>query len=340
MLLNNRHGSVDSDPYRYGFQGQERDDEVKGEGNSYNYKYRMHDPRLGRFFAVDPLLHKYPELTSYQFSGNRVVDAIELEGLESQISKTIIIEGYTHETDYTVKAMLVRRLNGKTFQRENNVSAGQKMTHYDPQSDETIINYSYYYFINMPSGKQALKRFQLEQSSGVRKTTQEDKDMAKALGLTKELLKIEITQEDDSSDDSSDSTIKVNGKDKTIGKDIVTIGNVSNFNKVKPNVNATTGVPTGDIVIGNLNRGEMETLTDVANYMINNPKSTFQMVVLDPSNMGLHPNAVKRSREALKRSFILIENVLSKLGVDNSSNKRITYGFGDDFEFKINPNNK
>ncbi len=41
--------------YRYGFQGQERDDEIKGNGNSVNYKYRMHDPRLGRFFAVDPL---------------------------------------------------------------------------------------------------------------------------------------------------------------------------------------------------------------------------------------------------------------------------------------------
>jgi hypothetical protein len=30
MLLNNGHGSVDSNAYRYGFQGQERDDEVKG----------------------------------------------------------------------------------------------------------------------------------------------------------------------------------------------------------------------------------------------------------------------------------------------------------------------
>ena len=40
--------------YRYGFQGQEKDDEVKGVGNSINYKYRMHDPRSGRFFAVDP----------------------------------------------------------------------------------------------------------------------------------------------------------------------------------------------------------------------------------------------------------------------------------------------
>ncbi|MBL4705721.1 MAG: hypothetical protein JKY54_14445 [Flavobacteriales bacterium] len=49
-----RHQSSES--YRYGFQGQgqgqEKDDEVKGEGNSVNYKYGMHDPRLGRFFAV------------------------------------------------------------------------------------------------------------------------------------------------------------------------------------------------------------------------------------------------------------------------------------------------
>ncbi|PPK92138.1 RHS repeat-associated protein, partial [Nonlabens xylanidelens] len=82
MLLNNRHGSVDSDAYRYGFQGQERDDEVKGEGNSYNYTYRMHDPRLGRFFAVDPLAPKYPHYTPYQFSGNKVIAFVELEGLE------------------------------------------------------------------------------------------------------------------------------------------------------------------------------------------------------------------------------------------------------------------
>ncbi|KEZ94016.1 hypothetical protein IL45_02400 [Nonlabens ulvanivorans] len=82
MLLNNRHGSVDSDNYRYGFQGQERDDEVKGEGNSYNYKYRMHDPRLGRFFAVDPLQDSFPWNSPYAFSENRPIDKIELEGLE------------------------------------------------------------------------------------------------------------------------------------------------------------------------------------------------------------------------------------------------------------------
>jgi RHS repeat-associated protein len=80
MLVPNRHGS--STAYRYGFQGQEKDDELKGEGNSLNYTFRMHDPRVGRFFAVDPLTKKYPFYSPYQFSGNRVLDAIELEGLE------------------------------------------------------------------------------------------------------------------------------------------------------------------------------------------------------------------------------------------------------------------
>ncbi|WP_370454315.1 RHS repeat domain-containing protein [Flavobacterium sp. LMO9] len=82
-LIPNRHSS--SNNYRYGFQGQEKDDELKGEGNSLNYTFRMHDPRVGRFFAVDPLTKSYPHYTPYSFSGNRVIDAIELEGLEELI---------------------------------------------------------------------------------------------------------------------------------------------------------------------------------------------------------------------------------------------------------------
>ncbi len=71
-----------SDSYRYGFQGQEKDDEVKSSGNSINYTFRMHDPRLGRFFAVDPLESFYPQWSPYTFSGNQVIHKVELEGLE------------------------------------------------------------------------------------------------------------------------------------------------------------------------------------------------------------------------------------------------------------------
>ena len=58
------------------------DDEIKGKGNSVNYKYRMHDPRIGRFFAIDPLASKYPHNSPYAFSENRLIDGVELEGLE------------------------------------------------------------------------------------------------------------------------------------------------------------------------------------------------------------------------------------------------------------------
>jgi RHS repeat-associated protein len=68
--------------YRSGFQGQEEDDELKGDGNSVNYEFRMHDPRLGRFFAIDPLFKSFPHNSSYAFSENVVINAIELEGLE------------------------------------------------------------------------------------------------------------------------------------------------------------------------------------------------------------------------------------------------------------------
>ncbi len=83
MQLDGR--TISGDSYRYGFQNQEKDDEIKGAGNSVNYKYRMHDPRVGRFFAVDPLFKEYPWNSSYAFSENRLLDGVELEGLEVRL---------------------------------------------------------------------------------------------------------------------------------------------------------------------------------------------------------------------------------------------------------------
>jgi RHS repeat-associated protein len=83
MQMVGRNGS--NGDYRYGFQGQETDDEITGSESHVSYKYRMHDARLGRFFAVDPLTSEYPHYTPYSFSGNRVIDAVELEGLEEDV---------------------------------------------------------------------------------------------------------------------------------------------------------------------------------------------------------------------------------------------------------------
>jgi len=68
--------------YRYGFNGKENDNEVKGEGRQQDYGMRIYDPRIGRFLSVDPLQKQYPELTPYQFASNTPIQAIDLDGLE------------------------------------------------------------------------------------------------------------------------------------------------------------------------------------------------------------------------------------------------------------------
>ena len=93
VLLDGR--SMQKMGYRYSFQGQEHDDEVKGEGNSVNYKYRMHDPRVGRFFVIDPLFKDYPWNSTYAFSENRVLDGREIEGLEWNKSTYVNSDGKT-----------------------------------------------------------------------------------------------------------------------------------------------------------------------------------------------------------------------------------------------------
>lgn len=76
--------------YRFGFNGQEMDNEITGVTGSYlNYKFREYDSRIARFFAVDPITKDYPELTPYQHSSLNPIWKIEIEGLEGQPSTEI-----------------------------------------------------------------------------------------------------------------------------------------------------------------------------------------------------------------------------------------------------------
>lgn len=79
--------------YLYGFNGQEKDNEIKGAGNSYNFKYRIQDPRLGRFLSRDPLSKNFPWNSPYGFAENDVIRAIDLEGGEKIIVITNQIFG-------------------------------------------------------------------------------------------------------------------------------------------------------------------------------------------------------------------------------------------------------
>jgi RHS repeat-associated protein len=77
-----KYSATTSTNYRYGFNGKENDNEVKGEGNQQDYGMRIYDPRLGKFLSVDPMTQSYPWLTPYQFASNRPIDGIDLDGLE------------------------------------------------------------------------------------------------------------------------------------------------------------------------------------------------------------------------------------------------------------------
>ena len=80
MVQINRKYIGTSGKYRFGYQKQEVDDELWS--GAVSFKYRMEDPRLGRFFSVDPLAKKFTYNSPYAFSENRVIDGIELEGAE------------------------------------------------------------------------------------------------------------------------------------------------------------------------------------------------------------------------------------------------------------------
>jgi RHS repeat-associated protein len=74
--------------YRYGFNGKENDNEVRGDGNEQDYGMRVYDTRLGRFLSADPLTKHYPWYTPYQFAGNKPIWATDIDGLEENTPST------------------------------------------------------------------------------------------------------------------------------------------------------------------------------------------------------------------------------------------------------------
>jgi RHS repeat-associated protein len=62
-----------AEEYRYGYNGKEKDNEVKGSGNSYSFGARVYDSRLGRWETVDPAEDYYPSSSPYcSFGGNPI----------------------------------------------------------------------------------------------------------------------------------------------------------------------------------------------------------------------------------------------------------------------------
>ena len=95
-LTFNSYQRENSVPNRWKFQGQEHVDDLGLNWDSF--KWRNHQPDIGRFFNIDPLASKYVYNSPYAFAENRVIDGRELEGLE-WVKST---DSKTNTTTFTV----------------------------------------------------------------------------------------------------------------------------------------------------------------------------------------------------------------------------------------------
>ncbi|SEA53051.1 Uncharacterized conserved protein RhaS, contains 28 RHS repeats [Arachidicoccus rhizosphaerae] len=77
--------------YKNTFQKQELNEDFGID--IYEFKYRMDDPQIGRFWQVDPLADKYVYNSTYAFSENKVTGNVELEGLESVSTNEKVVGG-------------------------------------------------------------------------------------------------------------------------------------------------------------------------------------------------------------------------------------------------------
>jgi RHS repeat-associated protein len=137
MLMPGRSYSPNNatNKYRYGFNGKESDNEVKGEGNEQDYGKRIYDPRLGRFLSVDPLQANYPELTSYQFASNSPVANIDLDGLE----KIHFIYEWHSQTGLTFIKTVTQTYEGSTFEM---IRYGANASKYGKYNEEIFAQFT------------------------------------------------------------------------------------------------------------------------------------------------------------------------------------------------------
>ncbi len=108
--------------FRYGFNGKENDNDVKGTGNQQDYGMRIYDPRIGKFLSVDPLTIEYPWNTPFSYAENEPISNVDLDGLEQKKSTSSIslickgIKKGVKESSSSVKTMVSSQTYKSAFQ--------------------------------------------------------------------------------------------------------------------------------------------------------------------------------------------------------------------------------
>lgn len=140
--------------YRYGYQGSEKDNEIKGNGNSYTTYFRQLDPRVGRWLSVDPKSSAAPWESPYASMGNnpvfyndvlgdivKGVNATSAQRMESTIKNT-----FKGEDAEALRNLFTLSADGQTMSsiKEDDFIAATAFLSRDQQA----LAYGYYSAIN------------------------------------------------------------------------------------------------------------------------------------------------------------------------------------------------
>jgi RHS repeat-associated protein len=103
--------------YRFGFGGQERDNEIYGSGNSYTAEYWQYDSRLGRRWNVDPV--DQIGISNYATFRNNPILYIDQDGLapgkfKDKLRKIFTPAKYSHALVKHDKRSESLKFSGKT----------------------------------------------------------------------------------------------------------------------------------------------------------------------------------------------------------------------------------
>ena len=101
--------------YRFAFNGKEKDDEVKGAGNSIAFEARIYDPRLGRFLSVDPWSKEYPWQSSYAYFANSPIWKIDYKGMGDPTKKPEISSANSSKNSNRFKMVDRHRADGSVY---------------------------------------------------------------------------------------------------------------------------------------------------------------------------------------------------------------------------------
>ncbi len=129
--------------YQYGFGGKRKDNEIYGEGNSYDFDNRFYDSRLVHWLSLDKLQAKRPGESPYLYCGGSPIAFADPDGRD-RIIRTKLIRQFADGSYVTItKTQVLKGLD--TYQKVQQYDAHGKPTgnyeyHDIYESHTTILN--------------------------------------------------------------------------------------------------------------------------------------------------------------------------------------------------------